>query len=214
MTLEQLINQFRLMANDRIAPYFWSDADITHFLNEAEREAALRARLLLSETRIPVTAGAAIYSIGKMFELEKPAFVSEGKTTALQLASQSFINEAYPDWTQKKGAPVYAMVANGWLRLFPEPMTDGEVVAHGYSMPENELAAPADTPEIREQYHGELVSWALYRAFSIPDSETFDPSKSALGLREFEIVFGLKPSANIRQSARENLPQTNKVFWP
>lgn len=214
MTLEQLINQFRLMANDRIAPYFWSDADITHFLNEAEREAALRARLLLSETRIPVTVGAAIYSIGKMFELEKLAFVSEGKTTALQLASQSFINEAYPDWTQKKGAPVYAMVANGWLRLFPEPMTDGEVVAHGYSMPENELTAPADTPEIREQYHGELVNWALYRAFSIPDSETFDPSKSALGLREFETVFGLKPSANIRQSARENLPQTNKVFWP
>jgi hypothetical protein len=46
MTLAELIKRFRFEANDLAEPYFVDEATLISLFNEAEREAALRGRLL------------------------------------------------------------------------------------------------------------------------------------------------------------------------
>ena len=40
MTLGELIAAFRVQANDKVEPYFWSDEEVTSYLNHAQKEAA------------------------------------------------------------------------------------------------------------------------------------------------------------------------------
>lgn len=50
MDLAWLRDRFRTRVDDREEPMLWSDADVDAFLNEAQREAAVRARLFRDET--------------------------------------------------------------------------------------------------------------------------------------------------------------------
>ena len=46
MRREALRRRVRLLAQDTTRPYLWQDEDIDDWLNEAQQEAAIRARLL------------------------------------------------------------------------------------------------------------------------------------------------------------------------
>ena len=46
MRREALRRRVRLLAQDTARPYLWQDEDIDDWLNEAQQEAAIRARLL------------------------------------------------------------------------------------------------------------------------------------------------------------------------
>lgn len=49
MNLKALIARFRVLANDKAEPYFWSDEEVSGWLNDAVHEACLRGRLLHSD---------------------------------------------------------------------------------------------------------------------------------------------------------------------
>ena len=49
MNLKSLIARFRVLANDKAEPYFWSDEEVSGWLNDAVHEACLRGRLLHSD---------------------------------------------------------------------------------------------------------------------------------------------------------------------
>ena len=46
MTLEDLIHRFRVLSLDNVTPPFWADEDVIDWLNEAQNEACIRARLI------------------------------------------------------------------------------------------------------------------------------------------------------------------------
>ena len=46
MQLSQLINRFRIEANDNVQPYFIEDDAVINWLNDAVNEACIRSRLL------------------------------------------------------------------------------------------------------------------------------------------------------------------------
>ena len=54
MTLEQLIAQFRIDADDLVQPYLWPDDWVAPWLTEAVSEAAVRGRLLYEGARLDV----------------------------------------------------------------------------------------------------------------------------------------------------------------
>ena len=67
MTLAQLIAQFRREADDEVAPYLFSDAVVTDWLNEAVDEACVRSLLIkdwstTAVCNIAITAGTSTYS--------------------------------------------------------------------------------------------------------------------------------------------------------
>ena len=55
MNLAQLTAQFRARVDDTVATYLWPDTEVTGFANQAEREAAERAKLLLEDANTAST---------------------------------------------------------------------------------------------------------------------------------------------------------------
>ena len=60
-------------------------------------------------------------------------------------------------------------------------------------------------PEIHQAHHEHLIQWALHRAFSVPDSELFDPDRARLAEEEFTAYFGPLPDSDMRRKTREDV---------
>jgi hypothetical protein len=74
------------------------------------------------------------------------------------------------------------------------------------------MALDGDEPCILAVHHIHLVQWALYRAFSKPDAEIFDPNRAAQAEAEFSRYFGARPDSDLRSDTREDEPQ-HIVAW-
>ena len=92
MTLEQLIQQFRVDADDLVQPYLWPDDWVAPWLTEAVSEAAVRGRLIYEAAnaavcQIAVAASAATHELHKsLFELVHLRFQATGAATSSVLS--------------------------------------------------------------------------------------------------------------------------------
>ncbi|WP_308472575.1 hypothetical protein [Neisseria gonorrhoeae] len=86
MNLKALIARFRVLANDKAEPYFWSDEEVSGWLNDAVHEACLRGRLLHSDDAFvtDVEKGRPLYAYaaggfaaGYAYEIDSIRFVSD-----------------------------------------------------------------------------------------------------------------------------------------
>lgn len=221
MRLAELITRVRVAAQDLADPPMWSDDAITAWLNDAQAEAAIRARLL-HEVADPalcdvgISAGTAAYTLHPaMYELTYHAFVpAAGGRVPLTLVSQEWLDKFMPDWRERRGTPAFLLQDEQALRVAPTPDADGTLVLEGYRVPLDLMADDDDTPEIAAVHHVHLVQWALYRGFSMPDMETFDPSRGQLAEAEFTRYFGSRPDADLRRLTREDVPHHIKACWP
>lgn len=223
MTLAQLIAQFRIDAQDRAEPYFWADSEVTAWLDEAQREATIRARLIHESAnadvcRIAAVAGTSVYALhASLFEITYQAFLdADSKRHPLQMVSVEWLDDHVPRWREDEGpgVPQWLVQTDNGLRVAPMPKVAGAIVLEGYRLPLADLAADADVPEINAAHHRHLVDWALFRAFSIPDAEAFDAQRAGQAQAAFADYFGLPPDADLRRSTRADVPQTCEAFWP
>lgn len=221
MNLAALIAQFRVDADDGVEDYFWSDAQVKGWLNEAVSEAAIRARLLHESVnsaicQITVAAGTSVYPLhAALYEIDHIAFKPTGQTRSqpLHLISREELDIAEPDWRDMAGEVRYAVQGDKSIRLALTPSTTGVLYIEGYRLPLADMALDADTPEINAAHHGKLVHWALHRAFSKPDSETIDPTRAGLAETEFTRYFGIRPDADLRRATRQDATHHNPAFW-
>jgi hypothetical protein len=63
MTLGDLLSLARTLLRDKQEPYFWSDAELTEFANEAVDEACTRARLIETKFNLAVLPGVDQYTV-------------------------------------------------------------------------------------------------------------------------------------------------------
>ena len=222
MNLEQLIQQFRVDADDLVQPYLWPDEWVAPWLAEAVSEAAVRGRLLFEAAdpaicEIAVTAGVATYPLHKsLYELEHLRFKATGSTTSdrVHLKTREELDHIRPDWRDRTDSrPRFAIQDDTRITLVDRPSVDGTLFVEGYRVPLNPLANDNDKPEINQAHHRHLVHWALYRAFSKPDADGADPTKAARAEANFTKYFGIAPDADLRRSTRSDEVQTNKAFW-
>ena len=225
MTLAELISRVRTDANDKVVPYFWSDEEITAWLNDAIDEAAVRGRLI-HESAIPevcvvsVQAGTAVYPIhAALYELDHVSFApSNGdKTEHIALKSVEQLDGITSSWRERSGSPMYALQGDKSLRLVPKPDFDGVLRLEGYRLPMSKmLLADKDTaePEINQAHHVHLVNWVLHRGFSIPDMEAFDQQRSDIAEEAFTSYFGIRPDSDLRRETREDVQHHVEAFWP
>ena len=222
MKLSQLRTQFRSDADDVVAnPYLFADADVTMWLNEAETEAALRADLLHDSTtadvcEIAVVAGTSAYSLHAAVNRVTYAtftITDASCPTVLRLIDRIELDRIRPDWRTLQQPPEHLIVEAGKARLGCIPSDDGVLAIECYRAPLVAMAADDDVPEIMPaSLHRHLVQWALHRAYSRPDTETYDAGRAKAALQEFEHFFGPRPDAAMKQ-AFEARPQFNKAWW-
>lgn len=224
MTLGELIARFRSASNDKVEPYFWSDEEVTSYLNSAQLEAAIRGRLIFEVAdpdvcSIDVLKGQPIYNLNPLlYEIAHASFKANSEQQGCRIAIKSpedMDGLCGADWRERSGSPRFAVQADKWLRLVPTPDADGLLLIEGYRAPKPMLLIDADTvgPEISELHHEHLVNWALHKAFSIPDAESFDPQRSGQAERDFTEYFGIRPDSDLRRITREDVAHTVKPFF-
>lgn len=223
MTRDELIRDFRTEAQDLVSPYLFDTADIGRWLIEAEQEACIRGRLLhessdSSVCEIPVTSGEAMYPLHKaLYELDHLGFkqVDQRERCAIRLASPEWLDGHRPGWRDMAGAPEFAIQTDTGLRVVPLPDRDGTLHLEGYRLPLRGLSDQASSqPEINPAHHRHLVRWALYRAFSIPDSETLNLGRAEVEEAKFTSYFGARPDCDLRRITREDVPHHVEAYWP
>ena len=223
MILSELIRKFRVAAFDMEQPYLFSDEDITDWLNDAVKEAAIRGRLIHDSTTtgvctISTQPNVSVYALHEsLYEIDSIHWLSADdpyNTNSLSLISQEEMGDIWSDWrTRDHSTPKYAIQYDTGIRLVPAPREAGVIALEGYRTPIAPMVLETDRPEINIIHHEYLIQWALHKGFSVPDAETFDLNRAALAEQEFTEYFGERPDSDLRRITRHDTPHTVKPFW-
>ncbi len=223
MDLKELRRRFRIEANDLVEPYFISGEDVDAWLNDAVHEACIRGRLLHESEdaticRINITAGQAQYPLDpRIYELTHLRFSlgHDHFEYEVKLASEEVLSHRYhSNWRTRIGDPEYAIQSDTGLRLVPRPEQNGTLIIEGYRLPLQDMSEDTHQPEINAAHHAHLVQWVLHKAFSVPDTEFFDPNRAAIAEAKFIDYFGERPDSNLRREVREDFEHHTTVFFP
>ena len=222
MNVAGLIRSFRALSNDRVDPFFWDDPQVKDWLNEAQRQAAIRARLLQEDSleamcRVPLVPGKQTYKLhAKIYEIISLRLrsASGGKPQPLDLKSREWMDAERPGWREDVNPPRFAVQTDTALRVVGSVAAGDVLELDVYRLPLKELCGDGDVPEIHEAHHEHLVQWALHKAFSMPDAETLDPRRSADAEAAFTAYFGPLPDADLRRTTRVDQTHHNVGYIP
>lgn len=200
MNLSEIIAAARIQATDTVAPYLWSDTEITGYANDAEREACRRARLITDSTTAAVCS--ITLSTAVSYPLDpKVLFINRvklvGESIPLAPISYKDLDRQVPGWEDNTGTPTHFVkdTDTGRFRPYPTPTVAGTAKLTVTRMPLEDMVTSHDEPEIRPHLHDSLLFWVLYRMFSKPDNDGHDEVKAAKNLGLFEQEFGKKSAA-------------------
>lgn len=221
MTLEELIRRFRVLAMDKAQPYLFADEDVIDWLNDAQRQACIRGRLLREDANpavceIALTPGQRTYPLHKsVYEIINARIVPvSGRSRPVFLASREWMDENMPDWRDEQGQAEFAIQDDTSIRVVGVITTGDKLAIECYRTPLKVLANDVDKPEIHEAHHEHLIQWALHKAFSVVDADTFDPQRSDRSEAAFTNYFGRMPDSDLRRMTREDVPHHNAPILP
>lgn len=218
MNLTAFLAQFRGETQDTVATYQWSDADVTGWFNEAEREAALRGDLLYDDssaqaTQIAITAGdtrveadPSIYKI-----LGARIDYTTGSTLYQSVRSREWMDIHHPLWATYTGEPNYLIAEQPTLIFAGAATADGTLHLAVHRYPLVAMVAGADEPEIQAIHHDGLYLWVCARAYSRRDPDTYDETKARRYEADFTARYGERPDAQVIRRRSRGGPRTVKM---
>lgn len=206
MTLEELRTRLRGPGylRDVEAPYLYDGDFLDWCLNEAQREAALRANLVREDSvEIPLTAGTAVYpfpdGIVVMQVLPDRVYLLSNPDVALREYSLRSRSQTGLLRNLGTGTPCYYALdsvdgAARAVRFDPVPVKDDSALLDVVRLPLL-LRNDADVPEIHPQWHPDLLDWAASLALGDPILDTFDAQRAAMFAARFEGRMGPRVTA-------------------
>ena len=236
MDAGQLLSIFRSRVHDNVAPYLWSDPEAIEFLNDAQNEAAERARLLRDSTTaeictVAVTAGTAVYLLDRRIisverakldsqrlpmqitstpEMDGPRSATRPGWPQQWRANGTWLADSGAGWETQTGTPYFLVLdAEGdrWkARLAGVPTANDTLRLQVFRLPLADIEDEDDEPEISPRLHIRLVDWMEYRAYSKKDTETYDEKLAARAAGAFESAFGERIDANVRRKQEDRSP--------
>lgn len=221
MELVDLITNFRLYTKDKKIPYFWTDDEITFFLNEGERESCIRGLLLFDKTtdevcNMDVVAGTNALSISK-FILEikyaKLVSVSTGSEIELEILSREDLETLYPNWRTSTKEAYVLVHDDSSVEIIGTVSEDYTLQMEVFRLPLEDMGtSDNDEPEIANVHHRYIVLWAMHRAYHVTDSDAHAAELSDRYKLEFEgyLWKPLRAKTRIRRNANKN--QYDSVF--
>jgi hypothetical protein len=158
---------------DNATPFLWSDNLLNIYLNEAEREAARRANLLIDKTTVNDNSSLPLTKLNLVPEQSEYTVsakivrirraVPSWNTAPLNLVVESFLDEKYPLWRDDTGDPISLLQEKGKVIVAPTPIANDilsvagitrvgttatvNLVDHGYETGDTVQHAGADQSE-------------------------------------------------------------------
>jgi hypothetical protein len=173
MTLADLIATFRGDTTDTDAQkYLWPDADVVRWLNEAEREAAIRRHLIYDDSTadvcsIAVTSASATYPLNAtVIEVMHARLVDAASLTndLMIIQGRQWLEEIRPDWRgESAGLPLVLVHDDSSIRLIPAPSASYTLALEVHRLPLSDMALTAavtfqDTGDtVTHTAHGRLA---------------------------------------------------------
>lgn len=189
MNLSELRALTRKRLNDNGTPPLWADEDIDRNINEAEREACVRA-LLIDDDSSAVTQ-IDIDTATKRYALDGRVIDVIGIEAALSPGVD------VTGWTLTDTHLVFDRL----------PARDDTLTLHCYRLPLNDMVDDDDEPEISARHHDRMIDEAVSLCYLIPDSDGYDPVASAKYEARFTQSFGEKNSALTLRNYRDKAPK-------
>lgn len=201
MKVREIFDLFRNEVDDTRHPPQWSDNELFEYLNDAENEAARRARLIVDSTttaicQIPVVIGTSMYALDPRIIFIRRAKLAS-KSLPLGRKSYRDLDTCLPGWDSHTGT-VQGFITDletGKIRLYRSPTATDTLLLTVVRLPLQVMDDLDDTPEIHTRHHRNLRHWMRFRAYSKEDAETKDDAKAAKGLALFEQEFGKASTA-------------------
>lgn len=199
MNKEQLRARWRRDVKDTVKPFLWSDDDFDDWINEAEREAARRAFLLVDSTSDAAQLDLAAGDIGADLDpsviFVRRATLPSGKPLVPRVARA--MDEEVPGWENAQASTPVVFVPDWqarYLRFWPPTKLATTVRMTVVRLPRKAMTADADSPEIPEHDQLHLLDWVKFRCYDVQDSDGYDPEKSAKHEKKFIDRFGQSTS--------------------
>lgn len=231
MNAKELLRALREMLDDETEPYLWEDDSLMRKLNNAVREACLRARLLKDDEascpelcRIPVTAGQPVVKYHRDILVvrhgrlaSQPTF--DEKLWALTADSMDKYWPAWQDSTNGACMPGFMVMdlAQKTLRLVSTPSANDTLFLRVWRMPRQRehlsLSNPDKRPVIELPDPEELCHWAAYEAYMKHDADTEDKSAAADHLAMFESRFGKRPTLHEMARWADSPPRIRRAVF-
>lgn len=202
MDLETLRGEFRAQVRDLRTPPFWSDTRVNLFANEAQREAARRANLILDSTtaaicRIEYDANATVLDLDPRI-IQIREVIIEGQSVPIDPVKMAYLARFVPAWrTATAGMPLCYIDDYGshQIRPYPPPAAAGTLLLSVYREPLVDMEEDDDEPEVPARYQFKLIYHMKELALGDEDCDRFNPKGAAEAARKFSAEFGPPASA-------------------
>lgn len=209
MRTRDLLDALREMLDDETKPYLWSDASLVRKLDNAVREACLRARLLKDDEdscpelcRLNITAGQPVVHYAREILVVRHGRLAScnRKLWALSAESMDRFDPCWQDAARGTGRPEFMVMdlAQHTLRMNRVPDADDTLYLRVWRVPrvrERLSVAEMDKePALVLPDAEELCHWAAHEAYMVQDADTQDKQAASDHLALFEKRFGSRPS--------------------
>jgi len=184
MNSTELLATFREETTDNVAPYFWSDALIYRYLNDAQEmfcrlTEGIEDSSIADICRLNIVAGTDWYPLSKKI-LKVRGVVNSTSGRPYELLSAEI---AAKMGVMFNGAPGPARrlvqgLEKGKLRAWPMPNENDTVEIRVFRLPLTKIDGDDQDLEVDEQHHLALLLWAKHRAYGVEDADVFDRRKS------------------------------------
>lgn len=218
LTLADIIRRSRSRLDDLKKPYLWSDTEILDYINDAMRDACIRASLVVQDDiSLPFKQNAdltwkAKYNLPSgILDVQSVRLNSQPTYTLVRtsIRRQEQLNGGRPTATggpwayaldkTQSGTGVDAGIMVRAITFLGTPIEADTALIDVGRLPVL-LEHDDDVPEIDEIWHPDLVFGVTELAYLKRDADTFDPKKSARDGAIFEAKFGPRlPAAVLRE---------------
>lgn len=223
MKLAELREMFRRDVADTSDSPLWSDPDIDDWINEAQEEACIRAKLIHERSNTSICRIAINPLLNGLSRYTLSPFITEINHATLTGAAGVVSILSVLDWREAdrlqydrrtdKREPRAIIHYDTWIDLDCIPNAAYTLDMEVYRLPLVSMTGDNDQPEIGAHHHRHLLHWVKHKAYGVPDADTLDMNKANDFEGRFEKYFGPRPNASIRKGQNANIPHRNKPCW-
>lgn len=198
MTLSDLIEEARTdILDDGVAPYLWSDAQLTRYAQEALKEAGIRAGLFRKASAININTGVTSYALENTTRQIQRVVDADGYDLTQATEADLSINYGLA-WRSREGKLKHYIRRGHTFIVFPSPTKDQVIQVLATHIPGDNFNIDED---MDPAYLRGLLYFIAYKAYSLNDADTNHSAKAAEHYGLFEGIFGPRHTAKYDQFA-------------